>query len=1051
MAVREWITNWLARVMPSSVLLSGMDYMLSEGRRRPADYSSLCARYSSWVYLCASRNGAAVASVPLRLYVRGGTRRFPTRELQPGQRRFLQGRRGKAGAMMMGDDVEEVLQHPLLDLLDRPNGFMTGRDLIELTVIFEELTGNAYWWLTQGQLGTVGQVWPMFPQWTKIVPDAEAFVRGYKYGKSEQDSVFYDEAEVVHFRYPNPNDAYYGMGPLQAALSAVDRSRYQGEYEEALYRNHGRPDGLVSVARAVTPEQKRLLEEQWREVYGGTRNAGKVAFLWGDMKFSPLNFSPRDAGVLASAKYSREEIADIFGLPPTKLEISQARAEAEAGNYSYMAETIAPKCTRLEDQLNEELAPLYDERLFVAFDDCVPQNRELRLKEIDTRLSTGLTTINEERAMEGLPPVDWGEVPLQLQSRGEAEEPAAPEAPEPGNEPGDDDEEPDGEGFDGGNGETEGGQKATPPFRHTAGCGCGDCQTRALDPLTPAEESFAEALRKVTRRQLQDVLQKLGIDATPEQVLAGWAEWAKDYYDAGKGPIKARVNAGGIAAEEAAASYGYEVSWEITHPDVIEWLEGYTMKFAEKINDTLGGQLKDAIGTGIQEGEGMPQLQERVQSVMGDEASAYRSEMIARTETHRAYQQGELQMWRESGIECKKTWQANADSCDLCASLDGTEVDLNEMFFEQGETYAIEGVGSQSFDYEAVDGASLHPNCLLPGTPVTALGVQAAYRAPYRGLVVQVTLADGRRLAVTPNHMLLTPRGFAPAHLLREGDYVVDGSGFEREVAADPNDDYRPSLVEEVFHALRESGAVVTRGVPVAAEYLHGDGKFVKGEIEVVATNGLLRGARVAAGGEHVAGDTFYAADVRSFGLSGSGALADFLVGAALAADSIVGGRREPAPFFGRRLGHPGEHPLASVPGSDAGVSENEADGGTLDPEGGGQRLHRLARSEPLQDGGAVNGGLALLTSGLEGVSHRDAHLEQAMPDGASAEAETLAECCRRFAGQVGLTKIIGVDLHVFAGHVYDLQTVSSLYICNGVLSSNCRCAVIVQPVESSE
>jgi hypothetical protein len=41
------------------------------------------------------------------------------------------------------------------------------------------------------------------------------------------------------------------------------------------------------------------------------------------------------------------------------------------------------------------------------------------------------------------------------------------------------------------------------------------------------------------------------------------------------------------------------------------------------------------------------------------------------------------------------------------------------------------------------------------------------------------------------------------------------------------------------------------------------------------------------------------------------------------------------------------------------------------------------------------------------------------------------------------LTNVGSNSTRQFSGHVYDLQTESSLYICNGLISSNCRHVLI--------
>ena len=47
-----------------------------------------------------------------------------------------------------------------------------------------------------------------------------------------------------------------------------------------------------------------------------------------------------------------------------------------------------------------------------AVDDPCPQNQEARLLAIEKHLATGYATINEERAIDGNPPVAWGDEPI---------------------------------------------------------------------------------------------------------------------------------------------------------------------------------------------------------------------------------------------------------------------------------------------------------------------------------------------------------------------------------------------------------------------------------------------------------------------------------------------------------------------------------------------------------------------------------------------------------------------------------------------------------------
>lgn len=446
------------------------------GKARTTDYSALVARYSSWVYKCAGMNASAVASVPLRLYAQGGrSDRYQPKALSRRQKDWLGGR-----GVKQIEDVVEITKHPLLDMLDSANPKMTGQYVQELTALQQELTGNAYWWLQRGNLGTPTEIWPLLSQYVRIVPSTDDFVSGYLYGKSSMDQVAFKPEEVIHFKMPSPSDLYYGMGPLQAAVSAVDRSNAMAEYEQALWDNNARLDFAIVVKGLINEQDRQKLREEWRQVYGGRKRAGLPGVLWGDMDLKTFQFSPRDVGQIAFAKLSREEIAAIFGVPPTKLEISQARAEAQEGNRAYMADTIKPRLVRMEATLNETLVPMFDERLFLAYDECVPESEAARLEEIKVHLSTGLTTINEERADEGLAPIDGGDellVPANMVPVGMAGVSAGPPMP-------------------------------VRSLKHLGGCPCPDC-AKALDPMNARERQIAAGIKRVMRKQRATVMERL--------------------------------------------------------------------------------------------------------------------------------------------------------------------------------------------------------------------------------------------------------------------------------------------------------------------------------------------------------------------------------------------------------------------------------------------------------------------------------------------------------------------------------------------------------------
>jgi intein/homing endonuclease len=132
-------------------------------------------------------------------------------------------------------------------------------------------------------------------------------------------------------------------------------------------------------------------------------------------------------------------------------------------------------------------------------------------------------------------------------------------------------------------------------------------------------------------------------------------------------------------------------------------------------------------------------------------------------------------------------------------------------------------------------------DCVLPDTKIEIIGeTLSAYRRPYRGPVIDFITASGKQLTVTPNHPVLTNRGWVLAHLLQKGDDVVCGPVSNTVETSDFN---KMPTAEDIFAVLKIRSSMVdssARSVshsiaPLSVDF-HGDGVFSDGKIELVNT-----------------------------------------------------------------------------------------------------------------------------------------------------------------------------------------------------------------------
>lgn len=138
----------------------------------------------------------------------------------------------------------------------------------------------------------------------------------------------------------------------------------------------------------------------------------------------------------------------------------------------------------------------------------------------------------------------------------------------------------------------------------------------------------------------------------------------------------------------------------------------------------------------------------------------------------------------------------------------------------------------------------LRTECLLPDALVSGAVVRAATRRSYKGTVVEIITEGGRKLTTTPNHPMLTRRGWVATGKLSEGDDLVCYIGDQSACASrDQNVATPPSTIREIFDAVAAVGVCERRRG--AQPDFHGDG--MDGDVDIFSPAGALGFGRFAA------------------------------------------------------------------------------------------------------------------------------------------------------------------------------------------------------------
>lgn len=444
---------------------------------------------------------------------------------------------------------------------------------------------------------------------------------------------------------------------------------------------------------------------------------------------------------------------------------------------------------------------------------------------------------------------------------------------------------------------------------------------------------------------------------------------------------------------------------------LIERNLGYIKGLTEDAKKEILSELTE----GMIRGEGIDQLVKRLAPYVdaGKGKGQSRAEMIARTEVMYGLNQGAIKRYGKDGIE-KVQWLAGPDNrmCPVCGEKNGS----------------VYKIGTEpSLPY--------HPNCLLPDTRCKAAGdIVSGLRSRYNGPIFEIITATGSKISVTPNHMFLTTHGFCAAQFLREGDDIINCSGFERIVTETPDDHQAPTRIEDIFNSLIESGSMASASMPIASEDLHGDARFTDGNIDIVFSNRFLEVDLESIFKKHFSGGNFDPAcksEIPFFSLS---PLYEFLFSAAFASDGGMSGSRQSEPIFRCRGSHSGIHSFTPVSGSDSILLQDSDDNRSGNIISGSKTLNRFSGIKPLNN--TNNWGLPASVSSpnLNSSSFENP------TNGLYSRFVNLSDLFSRFSGFVKLDNIISIRILPYSGYVYDLQTLSTLYLGNSFLISNCRC-----------
>ena len=343
------------------------------------------AMQTTAVYSCVRILAEAIASLPLHLY------------------RYTD--KGK----------ERVFDHPLYHILhDEPNEEMTSFVFREVLMSHLLIWGNAYAQIIRDGRGQVLGLYPLLPDKMEV-DRAENGELYYIYTRNTEENpnfkdygrIYLRKEDVLHI--PGLGfDGLVGYSPIAMAKNAVGMTLACEEYGASFFANGATPGGVLEHPGVLKDRAK--VRDSWHKVYGGSRNAGKVAVLEEGMKYQQIGIPPEEAQFLETRKFQINEIARMYRIPPHMvgdLEKSSF-SNIEQQSLEFVKYTLDPWVIRWEQALQKALLlPQEKNEYFIKLnvDGLLRGDYASRMNGYAVGRQNGWLSANDIREMEDQNPI----------------------------------------------------------------------------------------------------------------------------------------------------------------------------------------------------------------------------------------------------------------------------------------------------------------------------------------------------------------------------------------------------------------------------------------------------------------------------------------------------------------------------------------------------------------------------------------------------------------------------------------------------------------------
>ena len=269
--------------------------------------------------------------------------------------------------------------------------------------------GRCVTYIERSRNGAIKNLWPLDPNYTRVEhrSDGKRQVRVYLHKGHT-----YSASEVLDIPFMLKSNGLDVRGPISTNRDAIGMAIAASRYGAKAFQSGGIPPVVLQGPFQSGAAASRASDDVAKTTAKLAREGRPVMALPLGHEMKQIGFNPEQMQLIELQRFSIEQIARIYSLPPVFLQdlTHGTFSNTEQQDLHFVKHTLKRWIEQTEHELNLKLFPRGSDR-YVEFnvDGLLRGDFQTRMQGHATAIQNGIETPNEARTMENRPALDGGD------------------------------------------------------------------------------------------------------------------------------------------------------------------------------------------------------------------------------------------------------------------------------------------------------------------------------------------------------------------------------------------------------------------------------------------------------------------------------------------------------------------------------------------------------------------------------------------------------------------------------------------------------------------